>query len=267
MNRLLIPFALLGLVTLGCKSPGAEVSEKIARVDRVVFTMVLPNHEEATVEFADTTQLRQLKGVLGWEHAPGMECLLDGSLTYLAGADSMLKVKVSTSESCNRAVFRVGDSVMNAWIPAAVVDLLMAEKKKLVPPSKLDQLAWMLGKWTQTEADGAVSFEEWTRNENGQVLGHSFTLMKADTVFEERMELAEEDEQIYYVVTVKGNEGPVRFRMAESTASSATFENKAHDFPQIIYYETRGDSGLYARISGTRNGQYGKVEFPLKRVK
>jgi hypothetical protein len=44
------------------------------------------------------------------------------------------------------------------------------------------------------------------------------------------------------------------------------FENPSHDFPQQIGYRLNGDA-LLAWISGSRNGQTRRLEFPYKRVK
>jgi hypothetical protein len=92
-------------------------------------------------------------------------------------------------------------------------------------------------------------------------------LYHTDTVHSETIELLWEGDDIFYIPTVKGNAGPVRFKLTENNGQSAVFENPEHDFPTKITYENRGDSMLYAKISGMVKGKEVAKEFPLQRAK
>ena len=70
---------------------------------------------------------------------------------------------------------------------------------------------------------------------------------------------------IAYIAQPQGRP-PTPFRLIESSASRAVFENKAHDFPQRIIYWTEGDA-LHARIEGDQNGRRQSMEWTWKKVK
>jgi hypothetical protein len=62
-----------------------------------------------------------------------------------------------------------------------------------------------------------------------------------------------------------GGRPPTSFRLIESAAKRAVFENKAHDFPQRVTYKRQGDT-LTAAIEGAVNGQNRRIEFPYKKT-
>jgi hypothetical protein len=134
------------------------------------------------------------------------------------------------------------------------------------PTGPLAPLSFFLGRWSQTEGPDLVSYEQWARVSDSVWQGSSWTLYHTDTVFSEKLELKAEGKDIYYIPTVKENEGPVRFKMTKLEDRIVTFENPEHDFPQKITYEARGDTMLYAKISAMVNGKESAKAFPLKRI-
>lgn len=134
-------------------------------------------------------------------------------------------------------------------------------------PTKLERLSWFLGSWTQVEGPDLVSYENWSPNTDHSFKGNAFTLYHTDTVHTEKIELLWEGDDIFYIPTVKENDGPVRFKMTSSTENSAVFENPEHDFPTKILYEARGDTMLFAQISGMVKGKEVKKDFPLMKAK
>lgn len=81
--------------------------------------------------------------------------------------------------------------------------------------------------------------------------------------------MIQEKEGLVYIPTVKDqNVGlPIRFALASISNSQLVFENKEHDFPQMITYTQINSDSLVAEISGVENGKERKESFPMKRVK
>lgn len=58
-----------------------------------------------------------------------------------------------------------------------------------------------------------------------------------------------------------------RFRVKEITATSVTFENPEHDFPQRIIYRVVGPGALLGRIEGIERGKERAIDFPMQRAR
>ena len=143
-----------------------------------------------------------------------------------------------------------------------------AEAKPIVADkSPLEGLKGFLGLWKQDEGVNLISYEEWKKVSDNFYQARSWTMYNDKQVYEENIELKAENGEVYYIPHVVENKGPVRFKMTSLEGNLATFENPAHDFPQKITYEMRGDTMLFARISGVKNGKEGSKEFPLRRAK
>ena len=108
-------------------------------------------------------------------------------------------------------------------------------------------LAWMSGHW-QTEAEGVWTEEIWLSPRADMMLGLSRTGRgEGGGEFEFlRLQAGEDGVPVYWASPAGG--APVGFRLVESDASSAVFENRAHDFPQRIIYRRDGAT-LTATIS------------------
>ena len=214
----------------------------------------------------DSATLALLKRIPSGETCPEMKCQSNARLSYLAGTDTLATLILTVKQGCMTATLGEDPTAKSVWLSAEVSNLFLQSQRES-NGSSLSKVSWMLGKWMQKDPNGNLSFEEWSQESPDRLVGHAYTLSGRDTVFQEKLEVKIDNGQIMYVANVKENSGPVSFRMVESTPISVTFENKAHDFPQIIRYESKGDSGLVASISGLKNGQFGRSEFPLKRVK
>lgn len=93
-------------------------------------------------------------------------------------------------------------------------------------------------------------------------------LRETDTVVFETIRLVEEDDHLAYIPTVgdQNDSLPVRFRSTAVAEGKLVFENKAHDFPQVISYLQINPDSLVAEISGTKNGTEQRRFFPMRRV-
>ena len=72
----------------------------------------------------------------------------------------------------------------------------------------------------------------------------------------EFLRIVERDGTLVYIAQPNGNP-PTEFRLSAITSESATFENKAHDFPKVIAYARKPDGTLEARVSD--GGQKGET--------
>ena len=108
-------------------------------------------------------------------------------------------------------------------------------------------VAWIAGGWVSA---GASTVEErWTPAAGGAMLGMSRTI-RGDRMTEfEFLRIVERNGGLIYIAQPNGRT-PTEFILTALDATSATFENPAHDFPKMIRYAKRADGGLEASISG-----------------
>lgn len=64
----------------------------------------------------------------------------------------------------------------------------------------------------------------------------------------EFLRIVERGGTLIYIAQPNGRP-PTEFRLSAITADSATFENKTHDFPNLIAYAKKTDGTLEARVS------------------
>lgn len=157
-----------------------------------------------------------------------------------------------------------GDQVTTPESPPAKEEPVMEKPAKLT--GTMADLAFMIGKWRQQEANGAYSDEVWHKEGPDRLTGAAFTIMGGDTVWSEKLEMRVEDGEVVYVADVPENDAPVKFKMTEISLNSATFENPTNEFPWKIVYTLSGDS-LHARIAGFKNGQAAANDLYMIRVK
>jgi hypothetical protein len=112
--------------------------------------------------------------------------------------------------------------------------------------ASIAQVAWLAGNWA---GGGSVALEErWTAPAGGAMLAVSRTIKGDRMVAFEFLRIVERDGTLVYIAQPDGRP-PTEFRLSAITADSATFENKAHDFPKVIAYTKKADGTLEARVS------------------
>jgi hypothetical protein len=118
----------------------------------------------------------------------------------------------------------------------------------------ISQLTWLAGSWAGGGA--AVSIEErWTPAAGGAMLAVSRTIKGDRMIAFEFLRIVERDGTLIYIAQPDGRP-PTEFRLSAITADSATFENKAHDFPKVIAYAKKPEGTLEARVSdGSQKGE------------
>jgi hypothetical protein len=126
----------------------------------------------------------------------------------------------------------------------------------------------MEGTWQARTAKGAI-YEEWKAGNANNMHGRSYKVNGSDTITLETVQLLEQENKLYYIPTVNGqnNNQPVRFNLTSNADRTFIFENPAHDFPQRIIYKLIHADSMVAWIDGNINGKRKSVEFGYKRVK
>ncbi len=134
--------------------------------------------------------------------------------------------------------------------------------------SKLDSLQWLQGTWENKTNDGNI-YETWVQEDALHFAGKSYMLQGSDTIVFETVNLLEEQNNLFYIPTVKGqnNEQPVRFTLKSLADNKMVFENPAHDFPQVITYQKINADSLVASVSGKDKGVEREEVFGMRRVR
>ncbi|MEE1943786.1 DUF6265 family protein [Pedobacter sp. KR3-3] len=130
----------------------------------------------------------------------------------------------------------------------------------------LDKTKWLIGTWEQKTARGSV-FETWTKASPKEFHGKSYVLKEKDTLVFENIKLVQQTDGLFYIPTVKNQNGgkPVSFKAKTVSASEMVFENPEHDFPQQISYKQINKDSLVAEISGTVKGKFKAQKFQMRR--
>lgn len=134
--------------------------------------------------------------------------------------------------------------------------------------SEIKNAKWLIGTWENKTKKGTI-YETWTKVSKTEFQGKSYKLKDKDTIVFETIRLVQEKNSLYYIPIVKNqnNELPVKFSGIITSKNKLVFENKAHDFPQIISYSKINKDSLVAEISGSKGSKELKQSFPMKRIK
>ncbi len=125
---------------------------------------------------------------------------------------------------------------------------------------KFKTLEWLIGKWQRTNSKaGQSGYESWDKTSSIKFTGTGITQEGEKTIFEEQLELSIQDDQIFYIVRLKGDPKPVAFKLTFISKDAFICENPEHDFPKKIAY-TRNGKNVKAVISG--NGH--SVDYNFK---
>ncbi len=108
---------------------------------------------------------------------------------------------------------------------------------------------WLVGTWCTEKSEVAKSrtCETWTPMANG-LLGVGQTRHEHSTTIDERMEIRRDGGVLVFHAEPHG-QAPADFRASgEQPAMALRFENRAHDYPQVVRYWREGEL-LMAEIS------------------
>lgn len=134
--------------------------------------------------------------------------------------------------------------------------------------SILTNSEWLIGTWQSQTSKGPL-FETWRKTGENTFNAKSYYLVNLDTVLFETVELKEVENKLIYSVSAapEKNEKPVSFTSIETGNEKLIFENKLHDFPQLISYKLISKDSLLAEISGKIEGKFQSEQFPMKKIK
>lgn len=258
--------ALLMLL-VACSPKLENLNIRLHKADRIeVEYFGVGNQPSSKLVLSGVEDIDKLSSMVTDTAFAAQDCPFEGKITFTK-ADSVIFVgQFSLQAACRNVAFTEGAQSQNRKLSAASMAYLAALKASH-QDSKLDALRWFLGKWTQVEGPELVSFEEWALVSPTLYQGRSWTEYQGQVIHDETIDLLLEGDDIFYIPTVPENAGPVRFKMKSLEDHLVIFENPAHDYPQIISYEAKGDTALLAKISGAKGGKELVKEFPLRRVK
>jgi Domain of unknown function (DUF6265) len=111
------------------------------------------------------------------------------------------------------------------------------------------QVEWISGVWTGARGSSTIE-ERWTPPAGGSMLAISRTLRDGLQAAFEFLCIVERDGGLVYTAMPNGRTPATDFTLTKIDATSATFENPAHDFPKMIRYTKLPDGSLEATISG-----------------
>ncbi|WDF45353.1 DUF6265 family protein [Chryseobacterium sp. KACC 21268] len=151
---------------------------------------------------------------------------------------------------------------------ALVAALLMICSCTVKNAAHIRKMEWLVGTWEHTTSKGSV-YETWQKANRNELSGNSYTIKNKDTLIFETIRLINEHGKLFYIPAVKDqNSGaPIRFEGKKISETQLVFENKMHDFPQVISYKKISEDSLKAEISGLRNGKEERRHFPMRRIK
>ena len=110
-------------------------------------------------------------------------------------------------------------------------------------------LGWLVGKWcTEAAQPKRLTCENWRDMGGGKLSGMGKTWHERFVTIDEHMEIRPDGEGFVYQAKPKA-QVPTEFRsVGAQPLLSVRFENRAHDYPQVVRYWREGDV-LNAEIS------------------
>lgn len=115
--------------------------------------------------------------------------------------------------------------------------------------NSLNQLDRFLGNWIQEGDDGATT-EKWKKVSDFSFEGIGKTLDRfGNETSNETLRLVEMSGNIFYIAKVSHNELPIAFKLIECDTQTFIFENKHHDFPQMLTYKFMSEDNLSVNVS------------------
>jgi uncharacterized protein YbjT (DUF2867 family) len=125
----------------------------------------------------------------------------------------------------------------------------------------IENLAWIAGHWTRADA-GATADEIWLPADGGVMLGTSRSVPANGRRSLEYMRIEERGDGVIFVASPIG-QASAEFKLTTAGKRRATFENRAHDFPQQITYARDGDK-LTATLAGVEKGVARQMVLSLR---
>lgn len=143
---------------------------------------------------------------------------------------------------------------------------LAAQETAVIAPS-LERLRWLAGDWRMERA-GRVVDEHWMAPAGGVMLGMSRTVAKGKVLEHEYVQIREGPGGDLFYVALPAKQKEATFKVVSQADTEVVFENKEHDFPQVIGYRLNPDGSVLAWIEGPKSdGTTRRVEYAYRRPK
>lgn len=139
---------------------------------------------------------------------------------------------------------------MKRMMGAALALLLTAQA---APQTRVSDLDWMTGRWLTGE-NGRWTEEVWAGPRGGTLMGFSWSGEGTAIGQYEYLRIqTDEDGEPMYLASPNGG-AATGFYLVRTEGTSATFENREHDYPQRIRYVRDGDTmtATISAIDGSR---------------
>lgn len=132
-------------------------------------------------------------------------------------------------------------------------------------PSQLKEMEWMIGTW---QIGSQSVYERWENVSDTEFKGVNFSVEGSDTTVHEYIQLRVTEESVFYIPRViEQNQGmPIQFKLISEDPKKLVFQNKEHDFPQLIVYVKNNDTSIDAWIEGEVNGKLMKSDFKMTKL-
>ena len=125
--------------------------------------------------------------------------------------------------------------------------------------------AWLSGCWEQQRGT-RTTVEMWMPPLGGAMVGASRTVVAEQMRAFEFLRIVARGDTLVYAAQPNGRE-PTEFRSVAMGPDSVRFENRGHDFPQVIAYRRTAADSVVARIEGPgEGGSTQAIDFPFRRV-
>lgn len=135
------------------------------------------------------------------------------------------------------------------------------------PPAEpwplIARAAWLAGCWEMNEP-GRLTEEQWLPPRGDSMLGLSRTIENGRLAWFETMVLLETEHGLLFEAH-PANQPSVRFPATTVSDSLLVFENREHDFPQVIGYR-RTSEGVAAWIEGGEADGKKRIDYVYRRV-
>ncbi len=132
----------------------------------------------------------------------------------------------------------------------------------VIPSTPFDAL---VGHW-EGPLGGGTYIEKWEKLSAQHLQGEGYWIRKQDTILVEDLRIQKIGPHWTYIAIIN-NSAPTLFTLIKMEDEQWVFENKEHDYPQVIGYQKDNVDQLYAWTDGTVQGKQRKDEYKLNRVK
>ena len=160
-----------------------------------------------------------------------------------------------------------------ASLPCLLAPLLcVASLSAVEPPTKLDSVSWLVGRWQSPAGERVLSEEHWSAPAGGAMMGMFRLVSGGKPGVYESLLLEEEADGIWMRLRhfqpqmVAREQEPIKLKLTSSANEKLVFENPDNSQPKRIIYTLVGDD-LFATVETERDGKTAAFSLKLRRAK